>query len=156
MKKCLLLAAALFMGTICFTSCGDDDDEDKKPNFEQLYQKLQNFEIKPIATLTEESDRLILLIEYPDACSEKYVATFNDKDICTSSIIYYDFKYKELCDMFWDHVMSDPSLSDAEKAKYKRIGDTTYTQETQVIPQSRKTYRTMYQSMADHFNSSHP
>ena len=64
MKKYLFLAASLFVGAICLTSCSDDE---KGPDFNQLYEQLVNGEIKPTVTFTEEGEKMTLNIEYPDA-----------------------------------------------------------------------------------------
>ena len=101
MKKYLLLVAALFVGTLCFTSCSDDDDE--KVDYEQLLKDIEDGIIKPTVTFDEKENTMSLIGKYK-ALTVRNVATFDEDKRCESFKEYYECASKELADLLGERM----------------------------------------------------
>ena len=110
MKKYLLMLAALFVGAVCFTSCGDDDDE---INFD---------DVKPTITINSKGNPLTMTIVYAGLYTETHKATFDSNDMCSSYIVTEEYKKSALADLAWAEYQE--AMDEDEDYTYSRKGNT--------------------------------
>lgn len=122
MKKYLLLAAALFVGTICFTSCSDDDED---VDVDQLLSDLEHGKIKPTASF-EDGNPMTLTLKYNKVATSKDMATFDEDGRCLSFKTIYEFVSKEIADRLWEKMVGTKAKIEPV---YTRLNDKTIVQD---------------------------
>jgi hypothetical protein len=116
MKKYFLMAVALFVGAVCFTSCGDDEIDAVK-----TIVNGQNS-----ATIKDEGNVLTLSINYANTYIEIHTATFeaaSDSAALKSYILNQTFASSALADAAEEGFKE---LLEEDSVAYKRNGN-TYT-----------------------------
>ena len=112
MKKYLLMLAALFVGAVCFTSCGDDDDVD------DIIDDIEN--VKPSIVINEKGNPMTMTITYAGLLTETHAATFDSNNMCSSYKVTQAFKNSAMADAAWKDIQEDLAEDRAE-------GEPTYT-----------------------------
>lgn len=121
MKKYLFLLAALFVGAVCMTSCGDDDPED-------VIEDIVNGNVKPTVTLNTNGNPMTLKIVYKGLYTQTHSATFGDDGLCSNYTITEKFESSKLADEAWATYQSG-----ADKDQYRRSGNTITSDETEAF-----------------------
>ena len=120
MKKYLLMLAALFVGAVCFTSCGDDDDID------DFIDNIEN--VKPTVVINEKGNPMTMTITYPGMYTETHAAAFDSNNMCSSYKVTQVFKHSNLADAAWKEIQDELAEERAEgnepTYKYSRDGKT--------------------------------
>ena len=113
--KYLLMAAMMLLGTMCFTACGDDDDD-----VEKAIENFENGKLKPTVTYKEGKDQLTLTADYKGVMTENHVAKFDAAGKLTSYIFSVTYASDKLADEAWKESQADPD----DDVKFERNGRT--------------------------------
>ena len=115
--KYLLMAAMMLLGTMCFTACGDDDDD-----VEKAIEKIDNGTMKPTVSIPETASQLVFTAVWQGVMTEVFTATFNNDGTLKKYIVTTTYATDKLADEAWKELKED--LEPDEEANYSRNGRT--------------------------------
>ncbi|MBQ8675574.1 MAG: hypothetical protein IJ139_03770 [Bacteroidaceae bacterium] len=139
--KYLLMAAMMLLGTMCFTACGDDDDD-----VEKAIEKIDNGTMKPTVTINETATQLVFTATWQGVMVEVYTATFSSDGTLTKYICTTTYATDKLADEAWKELKED--LDPEEEANYSRNGRTiTVDLTSEVEGANRQIMNQIFQSL---------
>ena len=139
--KYLLMAAMMLLGTMCFTACGDDDDD-----VEKAIEKIDNGTMKPTVTINETATQLVFTATWQGVMVEVYTATFSSDGTLTKYIYTTTYATDKLADEAWKELKED--LDPEEEANYSRNGRTiTVDLTSEVEGANRQIMNQIFQSL---------
>ena len=97
-----MMAALMFLGTMCMTSCGDDDKDD----IEDIIEDVESGNIKATTKFEEKGNQMILTATWKNMMTQVHTATFED-DACVSYIIKDTYASDKLADAAWEEIQKD-------------------------------------------------
>lgn len=95
----ILSMALLACGSVCISSCGDDDDDAEK------------FTGETVASFSEEGNMMTLTLETQGALVQTETATFDEDELLESYVCRYKYAKSSYADIAWrEFEKEDPDL----------------------------------------------
>lgn len=120
MKKYFLMAVALFVGAVTFTSCGDDEEDELQKAAEAIINGENS------VSMNENGDVMTLTINYANVYVETHKATFesaSDSAMVKSYIMTQTYANKTLADAA-EQAYKEVDDEEEVELSYKRSGNT--------------------------------
>ena len=122
MKKYFFLLAAMFIGAVCLTSCGDDDD------LEDAIDDIISGKVKPTVTI-KDGNPAVFTATFKDVYTETMTATFDENDECIKFITEGTYATDKLADEAWKDIQENYDKDELEY--FTRKGKTIIEDETE-------------------------
>ena len=123
MKKYFFMLAALLVGSVCFTSCGDDDD------VEDAIEDIVSGKVKPTVTIKDGNPAVFTAV-FKGVYTETMTATFDNNDECIKFITQDIFATDKLADEAWKDIQANYDADEVSKY-FTRKGKTITEDETE-------------------------
>ena len=101
-----MMAALMFMGALCLTSCGDDDKDD----IDDIIDDIEQGNLKPTTKFEEKGNQMILTITWKNVDTQVQTATFQN-DLCVSYIVKDTYASSKLADEAWKEAQKEPDYA---------------------------------------------
>ena len=122
MKKYFFLLAAMFIGSVCLTSCGDDDD------VEDAIEDIASGKVKPTVTIKDGNPAVFTAV-FKGVATQTMTATFDENDMCSKFITEETYATDKLADQAWKEIQED--CDEDELKYYTRKGKTITEDESE-------------------------
>jgi len=131
MKKYFLMLAVLLAGAVCFTSCGDDDENDIIGNTS--------------CSIIEKGNQLIMKTVSPGIGTYTQTATFDEKaDTCISFVEEEAFVSEALAKAEWDMYVAE--MDEEDLANYSLKGKVITIIDDSMIGKSRQYIKSLFEN----------